>query len=142
MKSVWLLLICLTGIIFFSSCNKCRIDEDECRDDIICTEVFVTVSVPLVFNNLSIRDISYSTSVLKDSGKELLRHEYNKPFDMGPFFAPIVNDGHLSSVEKSGSVVILAIYDISGKKIYEDEYTVGHDCCHVMKISGPDKIIL
>lgn len=142
MKFFWLLFICLSGIICYSSCSKCMINEDECRDDIICTEVFVTVSVPLVFSRLSIRDISHSISVLKDSGTELLRHEYNKPFDMGPFYAPVVNDSNLSSIEKSGSVLILTIYDISGKKISEDQFAVGHDCCHVLKINGPDEINL
>lgn len=141
MKSVWFLMICLVGILWTSSCYTCKEDE-ECPEDIACTEVFVTVSIPLVFSNLSIGQLAFSTTVLKETGQELHRHEYNKPFDMGPYFAPVVDDLNLPGLKKSGSVVILTIFDKSGKNIYETECIVGHDCCHVLKISGPEKINL
>jgi hypothetical protein len=142
MKTVWIFIVCLTGIVWFSSCHTCRWDDDDCPGDIACTEVFVTVAVPLEFRNLSIRDLAYSRTVRKHGGRELFRYEYNKPFDMGPYSAYIVNDSHLPDVQKSGTVVIYTLYDTSGEIVFEDEFLIGHDCCHVEKISGPDKIIL
>lgn len=145
MKLLSSFLFYLAVVSLSASCVDCtNHDEnpDDCSQQMICTEIFVSVNIPIEFHQLSITDVHYALTSIKSNGKLLQLTSYNKPFDMGPYSALIVNDSNLDDLRKSGTVVLLALYDKSHKLLTSEEFTIGHDCCHVVKISGADKIIL
>ena len=116
--------------------------EKECPDNLACTENFVTVSVPMVFKNISFESLSRSESSLVSSNEIIFVNEFTNNTGAIVQHAAIVNDMHLSKIKKDGSEVILRIYDKNNKKVFEDIFIIGHDCCHVEKRSGPEEIIL
>jgi hypothetical protein len=145
MKRLSSFLIYLAVVSLSASCVDCtNHDEnpDECSTQMVCTEVFVSVNIPIEFEQMSVTDVHYALTSVKSNGKLLQLTSYNKPFDMGPYSALIVNDSNLDDLRRSGTVVLLSFYDKSHKLLAEQEFSIGHDCCHVVKISGPDKIKL
>jgi len=114
------------------------VPEEECPENIACTEVFVTVSVPFQFKNIQKEQIRSSTTRLISSGTTLHQHMYINDQIDDESYAILVNDSHLSQIKKSGSNVQYTLFDKTGRQILIDTFTVAHDCCHVLKKSGKD----
>ncbi len=116
--------------------------DKECPDNPACTEIFVTVSVPITFKTLSFEQLSRSETTLVSSNEIIFVYEFSNNTGSVIQHAAIANDMHLHKVKKDGSEVIYKIFDKSNKKIFEEKFIIGHDCCHVEKKGGPDEINL
>ncbi|MBK8549187.1 MAG: hypothetical protein IPL63_18120 [Saprospiraceae bacterium] len=143
MKLIYFIILpfLITGLTHCGDKENGKTDK-ECPDNLACTEIFVTVSVPLIFKNHSFEELARSETSLV-SGNEII---FVNEFSINPGsviqFAAIVNDMHLKKLKKEGSEVIFIIFDKNNKKIFEEKFIIGHDCCHVEKRSGPEEIIL
>lgn len=114
----------------------------ECPANPACTEIFVTVSVPITFKNHSFEQLSRSETTLVTSNEIIFVNEFSNNTGSVIQYAAIANDMHLHKVKKDGSEVIYKIFDKSNKKIFEAKFIIGHDCCHIEKIGGPEEINL
>lgn len=136
----------LTVIIIFSTvwsaCHKCIEDPSPCQGDIACTEQFVSVTVPFEFDSVNLNSLDYSETFLEDTGEKIFVKKYNQPFEIGPFHAVILSDSQMAKINKNGSNLRFELFNKSGGLIYTATFVIGHDCCHIEKLSGPDKIKL
>lgn len=142
MKTSFYFLVSLLLLLSIEACTYCNEPQEECPDNIACTEVFVSVVIPFDLIGIDITDVDFSKTYLESTNENIYEHKYNPPFDIGPYHAVIVTDGQLQKIMKEGSKLRFELYNTSGNKIYEATFIIGHDCCHVLKISGPDKITL
>lgn len=142
MKTSFNFLVSLCLLFWFNACTDCSETPDECPDGIACTEVFVSVIIPFELVGIDIKTVDFSRTYLEDTNENIYEHKYNQPFDMGPYHAVIVTDAQLQKIMKDGSKLRFELYNTSGNKIYEATFIIGHDCCHIQKLSGPDKITL
>lgn len=130
------------SFMFLTACEPkecCDIvPDEECPENIACTEVFVTVSVPFQFENIQKEQIGSSTTKLISSGVTIHQHSYSNDQINDESFAFLVNDSHLSQIKKLGTDIQYTLFDTSGKQILSETFTVAHDCCHVNKKSGKD----
>lgn len=136
------LVIAILSFMFLTACEPkdCCVNfpDEKCPENIACTEVFVTVSVPFQFENIQKEQIGSSTTRLISSGVTIHQHSYTNDQINDESFAFLVNDSHLSQIKKSGSDIQYTLFDTSGKQILVETFSVAHDCCHVNKKSGKD----
>lgn len=130
------------SFMFLTACEskECCVNfpDEECPENIACTEVFITVSVPFAFKNIQKEQIGYSTTKLISSGVTIHQHTYSNDQVDDESFAFFVNDSNLSQIKKSGTDIQYTLFDTLGKQILSETFTVAHDCCHVFKKSGKD----
>lgn len=133
-KTVLWVSVCAISLLACFKQNK-----EECPGDIVCTAVFAQVNV----------------SVIDEKGKPayIVRTE-TRAIDGSIFVSRTVNDNNnivvaddndLKKLTKSGTALSFkAFVMINGQEmqVVDQIFIIGHDCCHVIKISGPDTIKL
>lgn len=125
-------------LFFALSLLSCCKDEqvDDCPQDLFCTEVFVSVTAKVQWMTNDIKRLN-SKTILKRTGETIHSDTLNE-FQV----ISVVSDSELSKLTKMGDELILEIYNESNQLLQTENYIIGHDCCHVLKISGPDIITL
>lgn len=124
---IWIFLL---PLIFFSSCKK-----NKCADD--CTRDLRHVLV----------DIEYVTSypyidevkTFKKKANKLVYHLENVPISQSKF--SVLSDTKMDETSLKGETFIFKAYN-NGSEVLSEEYVIKNDCCHVIKVSGKERISL
>ena len=131
-------------ILASASCKKAdhKLVEDGhcgCDKNMICTEEFRSLV-------LNVKDKQGKPVVLdaiftyKESTQEKIIVDdlsFQEPPYQGSY--SIWNDLQLKTSSKHGET-IRVVGMIKTKEIFSQPFKVGHDCCHVVKLEGPDTI--
>lgn len=137
-----LLLLYTISSIFLFSCEK-EDNQTDCPKDIICTQVFVTLTIPVEWVSMRPEAVVRSETIIAETGQRLVTFEDYQNNTGNPFYGiQVVNDLHIPLLKTNGTDLIIKVYGSSNNVISEFTYKAGHDCCHVVKIQGPDKISL
>lgn len=131
-----LMLSSTSQILLSSGCNK---RSDDCSGVEICTEVYVTIGFTLLDKSGKNIQLDSLRSFIKSSNK-LLPSEYERNTAINGFHA-IVADRSIGMLEMKGTELYVEGY-LDGIIKVNSDYNIGHDCCHVIKNSGKDTIIL
>lgn len=129
-------LFCLIVGLLLLSCNKN--ENIECPTDIICTQVIVSIGVTIKNNNNEFIKLSKTQTEIEGIAIEVGQNDFDPIY--GTY--TILDDGALKSVKKSGSKVTFKGFDANNQLVVYEQYRIGHDCCHVIKISGKDEVIV
>lgn len=126
--------LCLIGLLWTTwACDE-ELNALKCDPDLACTEVFVTLTYTLRDNqdNAIILDNYYSQNL--DNGNV---YNFNNPLTANSegVYA-IISDGQKDEVV-AGGTTIRFIGEKDGQIVAQQDFVVGHDCCHVVLISGP-----
>jgi len=117
-------------ILMSESCEKRK-----CPPDVTCTEEFAMVTVRVEDANgvpISLDD-AYT---LRKGSAETLRFESG-----GVGMYTVLDDSYRQRLQNNiDDFFFIAIKN--GKKIAEERFVVGADCCHVQKVSGTEKIVV
>lgn len=132
MKTI--ITISIVAILTFA-CG--RLDLGECT--VACSEEFRVISVRVDLKG-SLDNAPDSVLTLNTVLKKVYAFERNSEFFPVGFY-PLITDGQFFDVDKDGTKLELIIYK-GGAEKKRVEYVVGNDCCHVIKISGPEVISL
>ena len=112
------------------------ISLSECRDDIVCTEVFVSIVVKILRPDGQIYKAKQVYVEFDNTGDRKLIHQDANGN------VPVITDGDIGRLKKEGSMVTLIGIDDKNMQVINEKYIAGHDCCHVKKIEGKDSIIV
>lgn len=136
MKFSSLQLFLLLFSFSFISCEEENVDSDDCKDTIICTEEFKTISLEITNSDGDpvVLDDFYT---FYDSRKKF-EYELND-IQQGLGIYPVLTDAEMDEIEKEGTTLIF-VGEKDGRNIVEHQMVIGHDCCHVQLIEGQDKI--
>ncbi len=133
----WNLPLCaiLTALIFFSS--RCKSDKP-CPEDIICSMMFKSIAVEILDRHGEHVELSRA---------ELTSEHLDNPIDLLAGSAPglpyhIINDGHMKFLNHLQSRTFIFKGWINNSLVVDEKYELRHDCCHVVRESGPEKIII
>lgn len=133
MKKLWVLALILSFGLFACDNDK---DADDCRDDIVCTEEFVILVGKLQYGDddpIHLQDYKIinndndSIYVFGISSPEAALGEYT-----------IITDAEMEQISKTGTTLTLIGLTQEGES-FTEEFVVGHDCCHVIALSGPSQ---
>lgn len=119
--------------IFLASCeNSDAPNAAECPTDIVCTEIFISLLYTPRNGNENIELDSYYSQNL-DNG-----NVYNPTIPISatsPSYV-VISDGQLEEIERTGTTIrFFGIVD--NEVVIEQDFVVGHDCCHVTALEGP-----
>lgn len=136
MKHLVILSLLITIISY--SCDEAGTPPN-CSGNFPCTEVFITIGVDI--KNSSGQAVTLdSTSVTNN--KSGISHSAS--FDNSPGFASyyaVADDGHLDDIDFDGTTFLLEGW-LDGKQVVSEEFLIGKDCCHILKLEGPDEITI
>jgi hypothetical protein len=131
--------IILTNIIFVVYFGACSKEQKECTGAEICTEVYVTIRITVKNKSGNSAILDSIRTIIASTG-EILPAE----FDQNPGFEGVytlIGDQSLKKISKKGTALQVEGYQ-NGLLVVDEPYLIGHDCCHLIKKSGKDLIII
>lgn len=130
MKKIFLLSFCFA---LFSNCTK----EVTCSDQQICTMMFAYITLEIIAPpSMPLPAVdSFATTRVSDGKVILTNSEYLLEY-------PIVfTDAQMFDTSVKGEQFLFEAFK-DGQKVVSENYVIKHDCCHVIKVSGKDTILL
>lgn len=120
-----------------SSCNEDIGPLDPCPDEIACQLYYKEISVavvddtgePVIFDETELRDLNTEEILEVDSGV---------PPESGYVIA---SDYMVDFLPMEGHCLQLTGY-IDGELALQYSFLIGHDCCHVDLLAGPDTLTI
>ena len=107
-------------------------NDQDCPTELFCTEEFRTITFSPMTIGFIILDSYYSQNL--DNGKTYnFGHTGILPQDE---FYVIITDGQMEEIEKEGTTIRFFGL-INNQIVIEQDFLIGHDCCHVITIEGP-----
>lgn len=122
-------------IVNIMSCGKDE-NTNDCHQNLICTQIFVSITANVQWKSNDLKWLK-SKTILKRTN-EIIYSDTLSEYSV----ITIMSDGGLSKIKKEGDDLILEIYNENNQLLKTENYIIGHDCCHVLKISGPEIITL
>ncbi|MFT6872984.1 MAG: hypothetical protein ACJAVN_001998 [Roseivirga sp.] len=127
--------ILLINLVVFSCTNE---DDgmnniSDCPTDIVCTEIFVSLTFsPKDINNQPITLDSFYAQNL-DNGNTYSTE--NNDFAQENSYI-VVTDAQIGEINKAGTNI--RFIGLKGDEIVvQQDFMIGHDCCHVIPLNGP-----
>lgn len=135
MKKIKLLALSVLSAVVFNACNTEEVTECDV-EGLACTEIFVTqvVSVKSTAGDV----VPLDSIVVKVSASEEVLFSENPTVNSEGTFK-VISDSEKNSITKEGTDVTFYGY-IEGTELVAEDVRVGHDCCHVVFISGKQDI--
>lgn len=132
MKKIFSVL--LVGVMMIiQGCDEST-EPLECPEDLGCTEEFVTFTYAPKDNsgNAIILDTYYSQNL--DNG---MTYGFNNPISPGnEGVYGVISDAQMSQVKASGTVIRF-VGLIDDEIVIEQDFLIGHNCCHIVALEGP-----
>lgn len=127
------LLMLFTLCVFWACEDTESTTADDCPSDIICTKIFVSLILEPLENGKPVMLTTYEIVNLRTD--EVYDFELlSNTFEEGKYIG--ISDAQIDDIEKEGSELLLRGKQTNGED-YQLQFEVGHDCCHVVTISGP-----
>lgn len=140
MKTI--LALFFASLLMGSSCNKER--EGDCPPDIVCTQDFRSVHVQITNGSSPYQLDNYITkrhsdSMVIDLHSALSAYEDSLYRANGNY--PILTDAHMQLTSTQGAGFSFIGY-VNSREVIRENYVIGHDCCHIKKLSGRPQVSL
>ncbi len=140
MKHFIPLFILVCALTF--SCEETSDDNNECPENIACTEVFVTIGVHI--EDLAGNPVVLDSAKVYDGNFDLIATYHAENSD-DPFlnygFYPMASDSDLDQISFDGNPFSIRGW-LKDKLVIDEAFLIGKDCCHIMKLEGVDKVII
>ena len=120
-----------------SSCDEEIDAPDPCPDEIVCQLSYLAISVkvvdgdgePVILDETELRDLNTGEVLEVDAFVE-------------PEFGYVIAEDYMTDfLPREGHCLQLTGY-INGQLALQYSFLVGHDCCHVIVLAGPDTLTL
>ncbi|MBO3700566.1 hypothetical protein [Roseivirga sp. E12] len=132
-KLIYLLIINLIFITACSNDDQPLNNNEDCPDNIVCTEILISLTFsPKDGNDNPIFLDSYYSQNL-DNGQT---YSITNGTVLSTASYVVVSDEQLDEINQNGTNI--RFIGIQGNQIVvQQDFVVGHDCCHVVPLSGP-----
>ena len=126
--------VIIVCILTLFSCGEDAAPSDQgCPTELLCTEQFVSLTFSPKENGEFIKLDSYYSQNLDNGNSYNFDQSNNLPVSE---FYVLITDGEMEEISKEGTVIrFFGIKD--NQVIIEQDFIVGHDCCHVIPLQGP-----
>jgi hypothetical protein len=115
----------------------CKTETSDCPPNLACTEIFVTVGVKIQNKNNEPVILSRTTTTIEGSSKVITKSDWDKIIDYN-----VLDDLSIKDLKKAGSSITFKGYGDNNQLVVDEKFIIGHDCCHIVKISGKEVIIV
>ena len=123
----------LLSVLMIVACEESAAPV-ECNEDIACTEQFVmfTYSPKDNENQAIILDGYYSQNM--DNGNIYDDFQEQDFLDAGVYM--VITDQQRGDLKKNGTTIRF-FGQKDGNVIIQQDFLIGHDCCHIVPLEGP-----
>lgn len=143
------LLIATLAIISMGlSCSKSvpnagKDVEADCPEGIMCTQEFRTVTITIQNGNGKPYALDNYQSTLVSSGEKipLQKEIFQDSLFQSAGQYPILTDSEMKLVKKQGSAIDFIGFK-GGKEVIKKNFVIGHDCCHIILVSGENNAVI
>lgn len=136
MKKISFLAAFFVSAAVFTGCKE---EVTECDvEGLACTQVFTTKEITVKYTDGTV--IPLDSIVVKKSGDNNVLFSENPTVNSDGTFK-LISDTEKDNITKEGTDVTFYGY-ILGNEIVNEDFKVGHDCCHVVYISGTSDIVV
>lgn len=126
-------------LISTSLFTSCKDEVTECDvEGLVCTEVFTTKQVTVKDAGNAV--VELDSIVVKKSGDGSVLFSENPVVNTQGTYK-LISDSEKDNIVKEGTDVTFYGYS-NGTEVVTEDFKVGHDCCHVVYISGTQDIIV
>ncbi|SDK17100.1 hypothetical protein SAMN05421823_10252 [Catalinimonas alkaloidigena] len=127
---------------FLLACQPDDPANAPCTGQEICTEIFVSVVVTVTTaEGQPVALDRYYTKHIQTGEVFQLQPDATDSLRQANGTYPVVSDAQRDKLAPEGSP-LLFVGEKNGSVVVERPYTVGHDCCHIQRISGETDITL
>lgn len=117
----------------------CKDEVTECDvEGLACTEVFTTKKITVKYTGGTV--VPLDSIVVKKSGDNTVLFSESPTVNSDGTFK-LISDTEKGEITKEGTDVTFYGYILGDETVNED-FKVGHDCCHVVYISGTSDIVV
>ncbi|WP_224994550.1 hypothetical protein [Cesiribacter sp. SM1] len=108
--------------------------ETQCPQDLVCTEVFVSVHAHITnsIGEAVVLDSFYSKNIV--SGEKYTWDSWQGSEPAGNGYYPILTDSQLRSISADGTPIEFVGFK-NGKEVVNRVFVIGHDCCHIKAVT-------
>ena len=128
--------------ILFAIIISCGDDDgstqDPCASDLICTEEYRSILLTLEDSSGSPVILDAYTVTDEESGTIV---DFSTLDFFGEGAYVIAEDSQFESVDMDGTSFIFEGF-INEESVVTASFLIGHDCCHIVKINGPDSLVV
>lgn len=143
-----LVLAAIAIISMGLSCSKSGTEtgkdvEADCPEDVMCTEEFRSIMVEVKNKKGESYELdSYQTIKLPEGEKLILDSDIGQDsvFRANGQY-PVLTDGERKLVRQKGTEIQFT-GSRNGKEVVKQTFIIGHDCCHIILMSGDTKIVI
>lgn len=108
-------------------------NDQDCPTELLCTEQFVSLTFSPRVNGEFVELDSYYTQNLDNGMAYIFDSDHNLPISE---FYIVISDAQLNDIDKEGTT--LRFFGTKDNQlVIEQDFIVGHDCCHVIPLEGP-----
>lgn len=125
-----ILLLLSSPLFLATSCEK-----KKCAPDTICTEMFAMITVRVVDQNGELVKLDEVYTV-REGNAETIRPDQNME---GAYI--VLDDSYRGKLQNDKDKFRLVGMK-EGKKVVDELFVIGADCCHIQKIEGKEDIRL
>ena len=132
MKHFRLTLVLCTVLTVFS-CDE-QSAPLQCPPDLACTEIFISFAYAPLDNTDEplLLDTYYSRNL--DNGQTYTFGEADDTRTLGNY--TVITDAQIEEINATGTFIrFIGVKD--GEIVLEQDFLIGHDCCHIVPLEGP-----
>lgn len=129
-------IILLTApVLMSSSCRKLTDKPAGDCEGVMCTMMFASVSTSVVDASGAPVQLDKVYTVRVSTGEQITPEQHMSP---GSYI--VLDDSYQKRMVNSTEQFTFTGFK-NGKKVVEEQFVIGADCCHVHKVSGSDRIV-
>jgi hypothetical protein len=125
-------IVIAAPVLLASSCK--RTSGGTCGKDVACTMMFAMVTAEV--NDPTMTAIPLEVYTLRKSTGEKITHDQTTA-QSGRYI--VLDDGYQKKLQQATDTFVF-VGTRSGAKVFEEQYVISADCCHINKVSGKDVI--
>ncbi len=131
----------LLSLLSYACVDDDMSNQDTCATNLICTEEYRVILVALETNRGAPIRLDRYTVTATETGEMVSFNSFSPfdVFDVGSYV--IAEDSQLESVAMDGTAFTFEGF-IDGQMLVSESFLIGHDCCHVVKLEGPDTVVV
>lgn len=133
------LIYFLSAITLFACSDDDQNSSTSCSDQLVCTEEFRTIIVEIANSENEPITLDFTRVTNVPINEELGVSNWLGLLSPGSHI--VTDDGQFDNVEKEGTLFQFEGF-IGGERAVNQEFLIGHDCCHVILLEGPEKIVI
>jgi hypothetical protein len=142
------ILLSLISILAFISCDKSEVKCSEpkevpgdCSPDVMCTADFRYITLNLKDQNGNPVLLDKVISLKSRTGEQIIVDDLKNEFSLKQGDYIVWSDAQKDKTKRDGDLIQLVGYK-NGAEIVKQNFTIGHNCCHIEKKDGPSELVV